>query len=285
MAVDSSTTDAIQQALQDVEHLVREEPTQEEPQPTKEVGVPFLHEEDGAELSDADQPIDLQQLLKDTTYVGEVPYTTITESITSQFEDYIGTDDSTDYVDIFYDQLHSSYQQMEDEDEYHDQKREILNDLQDQFISFMATEFEQRLGITITSVEEEDIRYEEIEDILRECYTYFILSARENFMTAITKDLAPHLTVTEDDNDSSLQEIQTLLLRYSPIITTLTPTQFLQLTDGEAIQGFYEEDAIVGNFLKKYALKLYQYPEFEVKLINNISLASMPELADSQPEG
>ena len=104
-------------------------------------------------------------------------------------------------------------------------------------------------------------------------------------MTAITKDLAPHLTVTEDDNDSSLQEIQTLLLRYSPIITTLTPTQFLQLTDGEAIQGFYEEDVIVGNFLKKYALKLYQYPEFEVKLINNISLASMPELADGQPEG
>ena len=41
MAVDSSTTDAIQQALQDVEHLVREEPTQEEPQPTKEVGVPL----------------------------------------------------------------------------------------------------------------------------------------------------------------------------------------------------------------------------------------------------
>ena len=121
MAVDSSTSDAIQQALQDVEHLVREEPIQEEPQPTKEVGVPFLHEEDGAELSDADQPIDLQQLLKDTTYVGEVPYSTITESITSQFEAYIGPDDSTDYVDIFYDQPHASYHQMEDEDEYHAQ--------------------------------------------------------------------------------------------------------------------------------------------------------------------
>ena len=62
-------------------------------------------------------------------------------------------------------------------------------------------------------------------------------------------------------------------MSYSPIITTMTPTEFLNLTDGVEIQAFYEDGMIIGNFLKKYVLKLYQYPEFEVQLINTISLA------------
>lgn len=271
MAIDNVPIDDITDMLNDIEGMMNSSTvSEEELQPTKEVGAPLT--DDDTDLSDADQPLDIQMLLSNTTYIGEVPYSTIVEYITSQFENYIGTTDRSDYVDIFYDQLDESYSVINDEDEYHDEKRYFLDNLEEQFISFMSTEFENRLGITLAIVEEEEYDQNEIEFIIRETYEYFILKAPFNFTTAIVKDMTPHLTIS-DDNDTLLNEIQSKLMAYSPIITTMTPTEFLNLTDGVEIQAFYEDNMIVGNFLKKYVLKLYQYPEFEVQLINTISLA------------
>ena len=126
MAIDNVPIDDITDMMNDIEGMMDSSTvSEEELQPTKEVGAPLT--DDDTDLSDADQPLDIQMLLSNTTYIGEVPYSTIVECITSQFEDYIGITDRSDYVDIFYDQLDESYSVINDEDEFHDEKRYFLD--------------------------------------------------------------------------------------------------------------------------------------------------------------
>lgn len=261
----------IQNALKSLQNEYEKDILSEEQHaPMESVGSSL--EDADENLSDSDQPLDIQTLLQQTTYVGNTPYATIIESITSQFEDYIGMDDSNDYVDIFYDQLMDSFEEIEDQDEYHDEKREILYELQDKFISFMCDEFETRLGITITTVDSEETDYELVEEIIRVLYDYFILNARKNFQVVLAKDMVPNIVASPDDDVEYLKEVQQRIMGYSPIIMTITPDRFLELSDGADIKNLYDSGMVVGNFLRKYSLKLYQYPEYEVELINFIMM-------------
>lgn len=268
--------DQIQTAMDEIQELSVQEDSaltdKTEPQPTKEAGVSDRSESGMDEMSDADEPMDTAELLKDSAYIGEVPIQTIMESITKQFEDYIKLEDSTDYVDIFYDQWDESMKALQQEEEFLDEKRDILNEILDQFTDFMARLFEQRLMITISIIDAEEYDPDQVEYIIRKLYEFFILNAKKNFKTVVSTDINSKLKNIIEDDKQYFDTIHRLLLNYSPLVTTITPTEFLSMCGATEIQEFYNDGEVMGNFLRKYSMKLYQNELFEVELINHITL-------------
>ena len=255
---------------------------QQDPQPTQPAGVVDQEETTMESQSDADEPVDLMELLKDSTFLGDVPLNVITESIAKQFEDYIGIEDITDYVDIFYDQYDASIEALEEDEEFLDEKRSILAMILDQFVDFMARIFEQRLMITFAVIESEESNPDEVEYNLRVAYRYFILNARENFKEVVAKDI--NATWKEEIEDDKLfyETLHSKVIAYSPLITTITPTQFLQLSGGEEVLQLYDEGMIIGNFLRKYSMKLYQNEVFEIQLMNHVIMTrEFPDAEES----
>lgn len=219
------------------------------------------------------QIIGYSELMRDSYFLGEYPLDTIIEGIRDQFSDYINMEDDTDYVDIFYTQIHMSFKAVESaEDE--GRPREIidaLNNILDVFIDEMTRLFSLRLTISISMVEEGDIDQDQLELILRRLYEYFILGAKKNFINVIMKDVLHRI---KDVTDEALfGTIEDLMDIYSPLITSINPTQFLQYSDGKDIIEMLDDGIIAGNFLRKYTPKLYQNEEFNLDLIDRIAVA------------
>lgn len=214
---------------------------------------------------------DLSDLLEQSAYVGEYPFDTIMEGINTQFEDYINMEDTTNYVDIFYNQWNDSKQITEEGPDDTEEIMNVLNQMKDKFVSKLTQLFEEVLTITIMAVDDETTEEDEVEIVMRQIYEFFILGAKNNFMTVISTDLAGRLPVTMDDNQH-YRLIDELLVEYSPLIRCMTPTKFIAITGQVQITELYEEGQIAGNFLRKYTCKLYQNDEFKVELISQITI-------------
>lgn len=225
--------------------------------------------------SNADQTIDFSELIAQEAFIGEMSLDTIIEGIQAQFSDYINLEDKTNYVDIFYDQLHASYEAIASDDADGDENeyREVLDGIQQSFLNAMADLFKLRLTLTIIPLEDDDPDNDgEIEFIIRRLYEFFILDARKNFKIVIARDINHRIKSKIDDDKEYYNVVNELLQLYTPLVTGVTPEQFLQYRGAEDITGFFNDGKVVGNFLRKYTPKLYQNDEFQCELITYITM-------------
>ena len=213
-------------------------------------------------------------IIKERAFIGDTPVETIYESIQKQFEDYINMEDNTNYVDVFYKQLMLSYDKVnnDDSEEHPTEIREVLNVIHQEFTDFMQELFSTRLTITIPELEGESILSEDLEFIIRRLYEFFILGARNNFKSVIATDVRSAIENIGDNDDEYFKKLQELMDRYSPLLTTMTPTTFLKYRGDQEVYDLFENGMVAGNFLRKYSPKLYQNDEFLVDLTNYITM-------------
>lgn len=239
--------------------------------------------EDDYEDDYEDEIIDYTDMIKENAFVGDIPFNTILEGITEQFSDYINLEDKNNYVDIFYDQWNMSMKIVEsDDEEDHPQEiKEALENIKNEFIDKIHELFKQRLTITILAVDDESTPdVDELELVIRELYEFFILNARNNFKNAITISINLRLSIdnviNEDTSDKEFfNKVNMLLDNYSPLVTCMTPRNFLEYNQRDDIIELFDEGQVSGNFLRKYTAKLYQNEEYKVELINHILMSQM----------
>lgn len=223
----------------------------------------------------ADQPIEFSELIRQQAFIGEMSFDTIIEGIQAQFSDYIKSEDKTNYVDIFYDQLHASYDAIVgdesdgDENEY----RAVLDDIQRSFLDAMADLFKLRLTLTIIPLEDDDPDNDgEIEFIIRRLYEFFILDAKNNFKEVIAQDVNRRIQSRIENDNEYFKIVNELLQLYSPLVTGVTPEQFLEYRRVDDIIQYFKDGKVVGNFLRKYTPKFYQNEEFECEVVTYITM-------------
>lgn len=232
----------------------------------------YEKENAAVELSTADTPITYSDNIRETAFIGDTPFEAIIEGIETQFNDYISMEDKTNYVDLFYDQLHASYEAAtSDTETFQDEIKEILDDINQKFIDKMVELFKNRLTLSITDIESESINLDELEYIFRHLYEFFILGARNNFKVAIANDVKINIGNITDPKEY-FKTLRNMIKNYSPLITTFGPMEFLKYRGDSDIIDLFEDGKVVGNFLRKYSPKLYQNEEFEVELINDITM-------------
>ena len=217
---------------------------------------------------------DYTDLIKDEAFLGEYPFDTIIEGITNQFENYISTEDRTDYVEIFYEQWQDSVNETElDYEDHPQEKREVLFQYYNTFIDTIYRLFKERLHIVIVPIEDEvTVDEDDLEILIRQLYEFFILDARNNFKLILAKKILPKLKKLKERDYVS--QIQDLLEDYSPIITNIVPMDFLKLGKAEDIVTMFDEGLVVGNFMRKYSPKLYINEDLETDIINYIIMVN-----------
>lgn len=222
---------------------------------------------------------DYSDLIQVEAFVGEVPFETIKESIKTQFEDYINLEDTTNYLDIFYEQMKKSYELLEDDpSEYRKTEvKEVLTRIKEEFLDFMCEQFETRLDLTISDIDNEISNIDNLEWSIRKIYEYFILNAKNNFKVVIAKDVINRIQEMIDTGLTSADEYFNMITgiietNYTPLITTITPTDFLKFSSEKDISDMFENGFITGNFLRKYSPKFYRNEEFQVELINYVTM-------------
>lgn len=226
------------------------------------------------DISSSDEPVDYSEIIEREAFLGEVPFDNIIDGIKEQFSNYIGTEDKTNYVDIFYEQIHASYNAVNNdvEEEHPAEIREALDKLLGQFVSTMKELFEQRLTISITGLEGEEVDQDEIEFELRRLYEFFIIDAKSNFKTVISRDINSKIKTVIADDRKYYSTIREMLKGYSPLVTAIGPMEFLRYSGNQDVLDMFENGNVSGNFLRKYSPKLYQFEEFEVELISHITM-------------
>ena len=233
------------------------------------------------------QSTDYSQLIKERAFLG-VPPEVIFEDITKQFEDYINLESQHNLVDVFYNQLSLSYDRLNNDDsETHPEEvKEALDSIYQRFIDLMRDLFQTRLTIAITDLEGEMIDKEDLEFIIRRLYEFFILGARINFKVVISKDISKDIESLKGTEEEYFKHLQSLIDNYSPLLSTITPTQFLQYREDPDIFDLFENGRVTGNFLRKYSPKLYQNEAYVVEVINHITMVDRfrKSIQDSQEE-
>lgn len=226
------------------------------------------------EQSYADQAMDYNDLIKESVFKGETPFQVIIEGLTEQFDDYINVEDRTNYVDVFFNQYHDSVNAIltEDADDHPEERKEILDGILNEFISTIGNLFTVRLAIVITPIDEGSTNIDDIESILRALYEFFILKARDNFITVLSGDINQHLPRNITDNRQFIAEVKTLLSDYMPIITTFGVNDFLKMRGEETIIEMNDNNQWTGNFLKKYSPKLYQNETLVADIISQTAI-------------
>ena len=224
-------------------------------------------------VSASDDPTTYDQIAEEEYFLGEYPFTALKESITSQFSNYISTDDRTNYVEIFYQQLHASESLLQDEEEEHpDVVKEILARILDQFNAFMFSLFRQRLTISIVDFENGSIEPGDLEGTFRLLYEYFILNAKDNFRNVISRDMASNLPQNISD-DEFYKKAEEMVPWYSPIVYAVGPMEFLRLSSaGEDVINLFENNKVVGNFLRRYSPRLFENEDYQVDILAHVAI-------------
>jgi hypothetical protein len=224
------------------------------------------------EQSSAEIPASYVETIRDNAFIGNIPFDAIIDGIQSQFDNYINIEDKTNYVDIFYDQLNASYSAANNDTEtFQDDINSVLDDIHQKFIDVITNLFKVRLTLSITDIESESYDKNDIEFIIRRLYEFFILGARTNFKVAIANDVKMRIGTITDPKEYFIT-LRNMMINYSPLITTFGPMEFLKYRGDQEIIQFFETGKVTGNFLRKYSPKLYQNEEFEVELINYITM-------------
>lgn len=211
-----------------------------------------------------------ENLWLNESFLGEYSIDTIFNGLREQFSNYINTEDHDHYVHIFYKQLNDSYNRNEEVDDEHlSDRKEYLDTIMNKFRDLMVQLFELHLNISCDNLI--NANYENDVFVFMRLYEFFILQASRNFKTVISADLNANL----EDNlteDQYFYQVQTLLVEeYSPLITTITPINFLRYIGDEDVIEIFESCIVTGNFLTKYTAKLYENESYKIELINSIT--------------
>lgn len=222
------------------------------------------------------KPQDYTEIIEYSVFLGDVPFATIKENIQTQFEDYINMEDKSDYVDTFYTQWKNSMESIEIGDDNPDDRVEVLNNIKDEFVSFLLDLFEKRLAITITVVDNPETDEDELELAFRRLYEFFILHGREYLKYVITTSISRSLKYVIEDDSQFYNTVSDMLTQYSPLLIAISPLEYIKLVneqfDADDVQELFETSQITGNFLRKYSPKLYKNEDFECEIISAITL-------------
>lgn len=226
---------------------------------------------DLGERSEVDETIDYNELIKENAFVGEYPFEVIKEGIINQFNDYINTEDRTNYVEIFYESMQLSYSLIDDEEEHPSEIKEVLSNIEDQFNSLMEELFSKRLTLTFNDIKEDDENTREYSTRL--LYQFFIIDAKKNFKHVITKVVGEHLSrLGIKDDREFYKEAKESLTSFSPLVTAVGPMEFIRYCKNEDVFNLFNDNIINGNFLRKYSPNFAVNEEFEVEVISNITM-------------
>jgi hypothetical protein len=225
-------------------------------------------------VNEAPPSVEYTQLIEQHAFLGTYPFDVIMEGIQKQFEDYINMDDPVNYVDIFYNQLHASHNkvQQDDGEEHPNEIKEVLDRIYLKFVGTINNLFNQRIAIGITPIEEESLYSPDLEFIIRRLYEFFILNAKTNFKVVIASNMLPSLNNIGDDDNQFFKTVQELIDEYNPLISSVPPMKFLQYRGDQDICDLFENGIVTGNFLRKYTPKLYQNEDFQVEIVNYITM-------------
>lgn len=220
-----------------------------------------------------EEAIDYTELIKNRALLGDVPFNVILEGLESQFDDYINLEDKTNYVDIFYSQLHKSYEAVKSDasEDHPNEVIEVLDNIHQTFISSMCNMLNERLTLTIVDVENESSNPDDLEFVIRRVYEFFILGARDNFKVVITANVLPSVIDIIDDS-IYFSKVQELVWMHNPLITSFGPMEFLKYRNDNEIVEMFNNGKIAGNFLRKYSPKFYNNGDFLVEVINHITI-------------
>ena len=232
----------------------------------------FEHDDEVKGAFEPDKILDYSQLLQQVYFIGKIPFSTILEGIKEQFQNYINTEDVTNYVHVFYQQLSNSHESIDNDEseEYPQEAKQGLEIIHNIFIDNILHLFATRLFIAIDNAE--NIVKDDLQFIIQRVYEYFILNAKKNFKTVISTSINGMIpeAVSEDEY---FQDLQSLMDLFSPLIQKVTPTEFLQFTGDKEMYDLYTNHQITGNFLRKYTPKLYQNEVFAVEIVNYATMA------------
>lgn len=225
-------------------------------------------------IDESESTIQYTHLIQERAFLGVYPFATILEGIQKQFQDYINMGDVNNYVDIFFSQLQDSFDAVNNNDaeDHPVEIREVLNNIYGNFIDNVKLLFNDRLNISIIDIEDDNIHDPDLEFVIRRMYEFFILDARDNFKVVITTDILQLIKDIGDDDDAFFRAIDEAMDRYTPLLTSVTPSQFLKYRGDQEVCDLFENHRVNGNFLKKYTPKLYMNDDFQVELINYITM-------------
>lgn len=232
-----------------------------------------------SDVIDDDKPVDPSDIISEVSFKGEYNYNDIKDAISKQASDYMNLDDDTDYTIIFFDQYHKSmeYANNDEDTGYREDVLRYLDDLRDNFFTFMDDLFELRLNLSIDEDMVSGGNYDH-EWVIELLYRFFILDARSNFKTCISFDVVNRMPNKDElDDDEYFSQVQSLMELYTPIITVITPEEFLKYRGDEEVISLFENGVVSGNFLRKYTPKLYANEEFQIELINHITMMNTME--------
>lgn len=230
-------------------------------------------------------------------FLSELPLALMKENIKAQFKDPI--DNSTDYVTIFIDKFNYFVDNLEDTDEDVDVEEAIteLNQLRNNFISFMEKRIFKKLGIGI--VDFEDLNEEDQNETIRMIYSYFILNIKKNFrnvvfnyiekykksiLLSINKTKKKDVTTLSLKKEISSQDDMDIISNLSEIIDLVLDMdidimQFIELSESEKntvecqwLTEAYDNIKITGNFIDNYKKMIssdFKY-DLEISVRNKI---------------
>lgn len=225
------------------------------------------------EPSNAEVAASYQDTIRSSVFIGEMPFESIMESIEAQFNDYVGTDDTTDYVFMFYNNLDSSYTIGTSDELFAAEHIELLDNIHDEFVTQMNELFNKRIGISIVDIDNENLsNREELESIISILYKFFILNARKNLTSVITSLVRSEMTKTTIISENYQKELDRLVNQYSGLITSIGASEFLELAKAGEISKLYAEGKVSGNFLRKFSAKLYQNEDVAVNIKYSVDL-------------
>ena len=236
--------------------------------------IPNFYENDMSNLSTYR---DLNDIMRERVFLGDVPYDSIIDGLKYQFDNYLNLEDRSDYVDIYYTQRGMSLSGIRNDD--FEEDADILSDIMDNihlnFIDIIKELFSLKFQIGIPEIEKNPYS-DDAEFTIRKLYDYFILGARSVLTTVISSNIVSRmdhslLTLNDDNLSKITDEINIKMEDYYGLITILDCESFLKISGNSTIVDMYNQGYFNGNFLRKFSPKLYE----NVDLITDIIAASV----------
>jgi len=221
-------------------------------------------------------------------FLSSIPLNLIEEAIKTQFDDPLEYR-KTDYVQSFLNKYQFSLDNMYEEDLME------LDELHDDFISFMKNIFYEYFGIGMPNIE--DMPEDEQHKIIHYTYLYFITNIKKNFTNLITnyieknhdelssifvkkKDVIYLNFKSEIDNEFDVLVLSNLSAVIEHILMEeFTIDEFFDLTTSddlsvelEFMKSSFDDFTLTGNFITSYiaVVDAYFRTELESKVRNRI---------------
>lgn len=223
-------------------------------------------------------------------FLAELPLPLMKENIKDQFKHPL--DINNDYVNIFIDKYSYLFNSLTEDDDEYDDAIEELQELRNEFITFMEKRFYKKLNIGIPNFDE--LPEEEQNEAIKMIYRYFILNIRKNFANVVVnyilkykKSIISSLTKTKKKDVTSLslkkeitsQDDIDIISNLSEIIeivldTDIDVSQFIELSESDNnsveanwINSAYDDIRITGNFVDKYKTMINNEFKYELEII------------------